>query len=100
MTCPGGKVRRVVTLEVEADASADYSLRTAPLADPLLTVEGSRGVGVGVDLSADGSAFAGAWGVTLGAGGATWRVPRSAAAIRVSTSGGPATFALAILEAA
>ena len=100
MRCPDGKFRRVVTLEVEADASAEYAFHVAPLADPLLAVEGSRGVGVDVDLSADGSAFAGAWGVRLGAGGAVWRVPRSAAAIRVSASGGPATFTLAVLEAA
>ena len=99
MSCADGS-RRVVTLEVEADGFETYSFKSAPLADPLLTVAGSPGVGVGVDLSADGSTFAPAWGVALAASGAArWLVPRSTAAIRVSAVGGPATFALAILEA-
>ena len=99
MSCDGGK-RRIVTLRLDGTASEVYKFAAAPVADPLLSVAGAAGVRVDVDVSADGTAFAGVWGVELGTSGAAWRVPRSAKAIRVTASGGPATAGLAILEAA
>ena len=103
MSCAEGS-RRVVTLEVADGAVEDYTFPTLPVADPVLTVTAAptptTQTSVVVSLSADASAFAAAWGVVLVAGGlgATWTVPRSAAAIRCSPVGGDAVFVLAIVE--
>lgn len=104
MSCKTKGYRRVVTLTVAADASQAYKLLDLPLADPLLTI--ARGdakrvpLYVGVELSTDGTNYVNAWGISLQSGASTWwRVPRSAASIRISATGASAVCRLAILEA-
>ena len=103
MSCTKGK-RRVVTLTIADGETQTYPIRDLPLADPLLTV--ARGdattaqLKVDVELSADGTDFVGAWGISLhGEASTWWRVPRSAAAIRISARGAAAVCRVAILEA-